>query len=146
MYANVAKRSRFFLVAPGKMVRDDVAFQVGQSELGFRYYEGAAAGAVLLGQSPQDESFQKMFNWQDAVIEARPDGTDVVEIMRKLRAEPERMQAASLRNTEQSLLRHDWVYRWTALLNLVGLAASSGMDERMHRLRALASMTMKASS
>jgi hypothetical protein len=145
MYANVAQRSRLFLVAPGKMVRDEVAFQVGQSELGFRYYEGAAAGAVLLGQSPHDESFQKMFDWPDSVIEANPDGTDVVETLKQLRAEPERMQAASLRNIQQSLLRHDWVYRWAALLNLAGLSASSGMDERMHRLRALASTTIEKS-
>jgi hypothetical protein len=143
MYANVAKRSRFFLVAPGKAVPDEKDSQAGQSELGFRYYEGAAAGAVLLGQAPQDESFQTMFGWPDSVIEVAPDGSDVGEAVRKLTAQPDRLRAASLRNAEQSLRRHDWVYRWKSLLDLVGLAPSSGMNERMLHLDDLASMMVE---
>jgi hypothetical protein len=115
---------------------------VAQSELGFRYYEGTAAGAVLLGQAPDDQSFQTMFDWKDSVIDIRTDGTDVVEIIRSLTAQPERMRAASRRNTAQALLRHDWVYRWKALLEHAGLPASPGMEERTHRLQALASMTV----
>jgi hypothetical protein len=139
MYANVAKRSRFFLVAPGKMVPDIEGFQVSQNELGFRYYEGAAAGAVLLGQAPEDESFSMMFDWQDSVFAIQPDGTDVVETIRDLTTQPERINAASRRNVEQSLLRHDWVYRWKALFDHVGLSLSAGMTARMARLKTLAS-------
>jgi hypothetical protein len=145
LYANLAKRSRFFLVAPGKAVRDDYAHQMAQSELGFRYYEGTAAGAVLIGQAPHDESFQTMFDWNDSVIDIRTDGTDVAEIIDSLTAQPERMRAASRANTAQALLRHDWVYRWKALLERAGLAASPRMEERTHRLQALASVTVGTS-
>jgi len=139
MYANVAKRSRFFLVQPGKVVPDIAGFQVVQSELGFRYYEGAAAGAVLLGQAPTDESFSEMFDWKDSVFEINPDGTDVVKTVRDLVAQPDRIHSASLRNAEQSLLRHDWIYRWKTLFEHVGLSLPPGMTARMHRLKTLAS-------
>jgi glycosyl transferase family 1 len=139
MYANVAKRSRFFLVAPGKIVPDIAGFQVVQSELGFRYYEGAAAGAMLLGQAPTDESFSIQFDWKDAVLEINPDGSDVVKTVRDLMAQPERIHAASQRNAEQSLLRHDWIYRWKTLYEHVGLSMSAGMGARIDRLKTLAS-------
>ena len=138
LYASVAKRSRVFLVAPGKAVADEVMKQTGQSELGFRYYEGAAAGAVLLGQAPDDESFTAMFGWPDSVIEVRSDGTNVRDTLMELAANPERAHSISRRNAGQSLLRHDWIYRWQALLEHTGLEASLGMKQRIQQLRVMA--------
>src|SRR5258708_38892852 len=66
LYANVAKRSRYFMVAPGKM--DAPEETQGQVAIGFRYYEGAAAGAVMIGQAPNGEDVSEMFDWPDAVI------------------------------------------------------------------------------
>jgi len=48
----------------------------GQIEIGFRYYEGSAAGTVMIGQAP-DVSVPEMFDWPDAVVQVRPDGSDV---------------------------------------------------------------------
>ncbi len=57
----------------------------GQSEVGARYFEGAAAGAVLLGQAPTAPGFREDFPWPDAVVEARADGGDVGDSPARLR-------------------------------------------------------------
>ena len=59
LYANTAKRSRFFVVAPSKV---DVPEETrGQVEVAFRYYEGAAAGTVMVGHAPDCAPFRQMF-------------------------------------------------------------------------------------
>ena len=137
-FANVSKRSRYFIVAPGKI--DAVAETEGQSELGHRYYEGAAAGAVLIGQAPHSESFAQMFPWPDAVIPVQPDGSDVMDVLAELDSDPARVTAASRRNAVGAFLYHDWVYRWKEVLKVAGLEPSPGMLARECRLKELAAM------
>jgi hypothetical protein len=135
-FANVAKRSRYFTVAPGKM---DSTFETrGQSELAHRYYEGAAAGAVMIGQAPDGEAFEQMFPWSDVVIQVQPDGRDVMEVLAELSSDPERVAAAAQRNAVGALLRHDWVYRWKEILKIAGLEPSPGMVSRERHLKDLA--------
>ena len=135
-FANVVKRSRYFMVAPGKV--SSVAETQGQSEIGHRYYEGAAAGAVMIGQSPSGETFRQMFPWPDAVIPIQPDGSDVLEVLAELASDPARVSAAAQRNAEGALLHHDWVYRWRELLKTAGFKPSTGMVSRERQLKALA--------
>ena len=49
-HANMAKRSIFFMVAPA--LRNAFEYTHGQIEVGYRYYEGLAAGAILWGRCP----------------------------------------------------------------------------------------------
>jgi len=136
-FANVVKRSRYFMVAPGKVCSS--AETQGQSEIGHRYYEGAAAGAVMIGEPPNSATFRQMFPWLDAVIPIHPDGTDVVEVLAELASDPARVSAASQRNAVGALLHHDWVYRWARLLKVAGLEPSAGMVSRELQLKTLAS-------
>jgi hypothetical protein len=136
LLASLSKRSRYFTVARAKM-NDNLQTQA-QIEFGHRYYEGAAAGAVMIGQVPDCESFRKMFSWQDAVIKTQIDGSDVVEILRSLDFEPERLRELSRRNAVESLLRHDWLYRWQTIFDVAGIKQSSGMITRYERLQKLA--------
>jgi hypothetical protein len=136
LYANAAKRSRFFTVAPGKTnVLEETS---GQIEVGFRYYEGSAAGAVLIGQAPDCQPFREMFDWPDAVIEVRPDGSDLAEVLASLTAQPDRVEEIGARNARNALLRHDWVYRWAQILEIAGLRPSAGMAARQQTLTQLA--------
>ena len=138
LFANVAKRSRYFMVAPGKV---NVAEETrGQVEVGFRYFEGAAAGTVMIGQAPDSESFRRMFDWPDAVIEIAPDGSDIAEIMAGLAAQPERLHEISRRNAVEALLHHDWIYRWKEILKIAGLEPAPGMKAREKRLKDLAAL------
>jgi hypothetical protein len=136
LIAGLAKRSRFFLVAPAKM--NALEESGGQSELGSRYYEGAAAGAVLLGRKPVSGSFDALFGWPDAVVEIANDGSDAPRVIADLSGQPERLQEISRRNAREALLRHDWAYRWENVLTMAGLEPRPALGARKDRLKALA--------
>ena len=136
MLANIAKRSRYFLVGPAKM--DSPEENQGQIEVGYRYFEGSAAGAVMLGQAPDCDPFHEMFGWPDAVIEIKTDGSDAADVLSSLSAQPERLREISRRNAMEALLRHDWVYRWKQILAIAGLKPAPAMEARERRLQQLA--------
>ena len=136
LLANTAKRSRFFLVAPPKF--DALTETGGETAIGFRYFEGSAAGAVLFGQRCSSEDFDALFDWPDAVVEIRPDGTDLEPTLAALQSEPARVAAIGRRNGVEALRRHDWIYRWHEILDQVGLSPSPGMCRREAQLRRLA--------
>lgn len=138
LYANMAKRSRFFMVAPGKA--DQRQETAGQIEIGFRFYEGSAAGSVLIGQAPRCEPFRQMFDWPDAVIEIEPDGSNLEDILSDLAADPERLREISRRNAIEALLRHDWVHRWKQIFQIAGVAPTQAMKARERQLKQLAEM------
>ena len=136
MLAGIVKRSRFFVVAPGKI--DLPGETGGQVEVGLRYYEGAAAGTVMIGQAPDCEPFRTMFDWPDVVVTLKPDGSDVADVLSQLTAHPERVVEVGRRNAREALLRHDWVYRWEAILKIAGLSPRPQLLERKRRLEELA--------
>jgi Glycosyl transferases group 1 len=138
LYANIAKRSRFFRVAPGKVTSPQET--KGQSVVGFRYFEGSAAGTVLVGGAPDCDSFRRHFDWPEAVIEIRANGSDAVEVLSKLLTDPERLQQISSRNAEEALRRHDWVYRWKKIFQFAGVNPRPAMAAREKRLAELAEM------
>jgi hypothetical protein len=139
-YANLAKRSKYFMVAPGKM--DAPEETQGQVAIGFRYYEGAAAGAVMVGQPPSCPEFRDMFGWPDVVIQVQPDGSDVQDVFARLNSEPERVSKISRRNGAEALLRHDWVYRWKKIFQVAGIEPSRRMVERERHLKELADLAL----
>lgn len=136
LYANVAKRSRFFMVAPGKADAPEQTH--GQSVVGFRYYEGAAAGTVMIGQAPESQGFREMFDWPEAVVPVRADGSNIEAVMSELSRQPERLHAIGRRNAEGALRRHDWSYRWNRILEIAGLPPAPGMENRGRALQSLA--------
>jgi hypothetical protein len=136
MLANIAKRSRYLLVGPAKMNAPEETMQ--QIEVGLRYYEAAAAGAIMLGQAPECETFDAMFNWPDAVIEISQDGADVIDVLSSLNAQPKRLREISRRNATAALLRHDWAYRWKEILKIARLEPAAGMEKREKRLKEMA--------
>jgi hypothetical protein len=142
LFSNVTKRSRYFMVAPGKVdVSDETR---GQVEIGHRYYEGAAAGAVMIGQAPNCDAFGEMFPWPDAVVQVKPDGSDVSEVLTRLDSLPELALAISQRNAAEALLRHDWAYRWKQILHVAGLEPLPAMYAREQRLKQLAAMPLSS--
>lgn len=135
-YANMAKRSHLFMVAQGFV--DTADRTRGQIEVGFRYYEGSAAGAILVGQTPDCDTFRQTFDWPDAVVDIKPDGSDTVQVITDLLADPDRLQRISRRNAVEALLRHDWVYRWKEIFAIAGIKPTRRMKTREKRLKQLA--------
>jgi hypothetical protein len=136
LYANMAKRSRFFTVAPGKV--DVPHHTYGQIAVGSRFFEGAAAGAILIGQAPDTEPFERLFGWPDAIIPINPDGSDAIDILTHLLSDPERMARISHRNVAEAHCRHDWIYRWMQIYATAGLDPTPDMLAREQHLKQLA--------
>ena len=136
LYANIAKRSKYFLVNPGLI--DQPERRGGQIEIGNRYFEGAAAGAVLVGEIPRNGEFDKLFGWPDSVM-SLPYGSDQIEgLIQTLEADPVRQERIRRTNIVQVLRRHDWAYRWEAILNAVGMTALPQLEARKALLDRLA--------
>jgi len=141
LIANIAKRSRFFLVNAAKI---DSKFEThGQSEIGPRFFEGAASGTVMIGSPPKNKAFRNNFNWPDAVIYINYDSPNIIEVLADLNSQPDRLKGIRRNNIVQSLLHHDFVYRWKEILDIVGLEPLSDLMVREERLKILAEEVKK---
>lgn len=141
LVAAKAKRSRYFLVNPGKIDRPDETG--GQVEFGNRYFEGAAPGTIMIGEIPRNEEFPKIFHWDDAVIEMPFDSEDIGRIMKELDRQPERQMNIRCNNMTQALLHHDWVYRWETVLGIAGLPPMPALTRRKEELRRRAALVLE---
>ena len=136
LFANIAKRSRYFIVNPALIDRIDI--RGDQSEIGYRYFEGAASGAIMLGERPKNRDFDSLFDWPDAVIDL-PFGSDRIDtVIAELDAQPDRQHRIRQTNIVQALRRHDWAYRWDTVLQNVSLPPLPGLIERKDRLTTFA--------
>ena len=136
LFANVAKKSRYFIVNPGLIDRPDK--RGNQIEIGNRYFEGAAAGAIMLGERPSTEQFDRLFDWPDAVVHVPYGSNNINRIINEMDRDPERVERIRRMNVLNSLIRHDWAYRWESILKTVGLEPMPGLLLRKQRLRRLA--------
>lgn len=137
LMANMTKRSRYFIVSPGKFDKPEETG--GLSEFGNRYVEAAAPGCIMLGMRPSNNpEFEKIFHWPDAVIEASFASDEIVSIIRELDRDPERQARIRHMNMTQCLLHHDWAYRWESFLQIAGLEPLPALLERKKALQDLA--------
>lgn len=138
LFANLAKRSRYW-IANNPNFNDDPAEKKGiQKELGYRIFEGTAAGAVAIGNQTATVEFKKHFDWSDAIIPIPADAPNIAEIIADLDAQPARLETIRRHNVFNSLLRHDWVYRWRHILETVGLEITPEILAREAKLEHLA--------
>jgi hypothetical protein len=135
LISNTIKRSRYFIVYPAKF--DEYMSHV---ELGNRYFEGAAGGAILLGQGGANTPYERFFDWPDAVLFTPADGSQIAELIADLDGQPERLARIRQDGVVNMLLRYDWVYRWRQILETVDLPVSHGILERERRLNHLADL------
>lgn len=138
LFSNLVKKSRYFIANSAKI--NSVDSTGGQEELSPRFFEGAAGGAILLGTPPACEDYHRNFDWPDAVTQLPYDALDVVSIIADLDSQPERLATARKNNVVNSLLRHDWVYRWRKILDTVLLEPTSQMIDRETYLKNLAEL------
>jgi hypothetical protein len=139
LLAAKARRSLCFIVAPSKW--DSPLQTAGQVAISSRYIEGAAAGAVLVGQPSDSAEFRDMFDWDNVVIACAEDGSDVVSTIKALKADRDFSAAIGRQNAAHALLRHDWVYRWRQVFQRAGIEPGPRLSERVRHLKALASAT-----
>lgn len=134
--ANLTKISRYFIA--NRANANEPYLTRGKEEIGYRFFEGAAAGTVMLGDPPATDKFNQYFNWQDAVIKIPFDAPNIGEIIAELDAQPERLAKIRRDNVVNSLLQHDWVYRLKEVYQTVGLQPTINMLSREAQLKELA--------
>lgn len=126
------RRSRYFTV---QIARFNDPERVGEAaEIGFRYAEGAAGGAILIGNRPHGPTWDELFGWEDAVIEVRDDGEDVDERLDELDADPARRRRIELANIRGSLAQHDIAHRVRFLLEVLDLPTTDALERRLAEL------------
>ena len=142
MMANMAKRSRYFIVSPGKFDKPEETG--GTSEFGYRYFEAGASGTVMIGMRPyNNKEFDKIFTWPDAVLEVPFTSAEIVSVIREFDKQPERQNKLRETNITQCLLHHDWTYRWESILNMVGMQPLPTLQQRKQELKNLAAVVEK---
>jgi hypothetical protein len=139
LLASLLQRSRYYTAYRARV--NEPERTKGTEEISARFYEGVAAGAVLLGEPPRSEAFQRQFDWPDVVVPLPFDSPDVGDIIARLDADPEKLARIRRDNVYHAARRHDWVYRLHAVFDTLGLAPSEGMLAREERLAAIAEMT-----
>ena len=99
---------------------------------------------MIIGEAPDCEAYRELFGWPEAVIQAKPDGSDVMAVLRDLGSDPERTAAISRRNTNEALLRHDWLFRWNEMFRVAGIEPSARVAARERRLKDMADFAASA--
>ena len=134
--ANIAKRSRYFIANAPKINHPSQTH--GQSEISYRFVEGAASGTVMIGDPGDNEVFGIHFDWPDAVITVPYDTADIADVLADLDSQPARLARIRKDSIVNCLQRHDWVYRWRTILEMLGLRPKPALLAREKRLAELA--------
>jgi hypothetical protein len=140
--ASLAKRSRYFLANRAKA--DAPGQTKGTQVFGPRFFEGAAAGAILIGEPARCDTFEAYFDWPDAMIGLDYGSTRIAEVIDELDADPGRVRRARHANVTNMLRRHDWAHRWQTVLETIGLDPRSALMERKAELEGRAQQVQDA--
>jgi hypothetical protein len=141
LFANIAKRSRYFVVVGAKVgVRGETG---GQVEIGYRYFEGTAAGAVMIGEALDCDRTGNYSGGRKLLSRSNP--TDPTRWPFFVSLVPSRnVTAISRRHTKGALLRHNWIHRWNEMFRIVGIKPSPRRAARERRLTDLADLCTSA--
>jgi hypothetical protein len=136
MLAAILKHSGYFIANRSRV--NDPAFTAGRDEISARFYEGAAAGTVMIGEAPRIDEFKRQFDWSDAVIHLPFDCAEIGAMLAELDRDAGRLRKVRHENVRQAALRHDWLYRIRTVFDVLGLAPTERMRERAVRLDRIA--------
>jgi hypothetical protein len=136
LYSNLLKRSRYFIA--NRAWADRPSLTRGKDEIAARFYEGAAAGAVMLGEPPDTDDFRSQFDWPDAVVRTPFDAPEIGKVIDALDANPARVERIRRASVENALRRHDWSDRLLRILSVAGVGPSGELQARRTRLGAIA--------
>ena len=142
LLASLLKRSRYFIANRARANQPELTR--GRDEIAGRFFEGAAAGTIMLGDPPSIEEFRSRFDWPDAVVPMPFDAPGVLDRIEELEADPGRQERIRKENVANALLRHDWVHRLRTMLEAVEVAPPPRMLAREARLASLAAEVRRA--
>jgi hypothetical protein len=136
LLASLLQHSRYYITNRSRI--NEPEYTGNRQEISGRFYEGAAAGTVMLGEAPNSNDFKQLFSWPDAVIRLPFDSPDVEQVLQTLDKDSQRLARIRCQNVYHAALRHDWLHRLQSVFATFGLKPTAGMLEREQRLQALA--------
>ena len=142
LFASLLQRSRYYIANRSRV--NEPEYTMGRDEISSRFYEGAASGAVMLGEPPRSEEFERQFDWPDAVIRLPFDSPDVGRVLLELDEDPTRLARIRRDNVYNAVLRHDWVHRLRTVFETLGISPTEAMLAREAQLKALGALALEA--
>jgi hypothetical protein len=136
LLATILKHSSYFIANRGYVNTPE--FTQGREEISGRFYEGAAAGTVMIGEAPRVEEFQQQFDWPDAAIHVPFHSPDIAYILAELDRDQERLRTVRRSNVREAARRHDWLHRMQVVFDVLDLPRTEGMRARAQRLDQIA--------
>ena len=97
----------------------------------------------MVGERPNNEEFERLFDWPEAVTQLPYNSCGIDLVISDLDRNSERQDGMRRISVVQALMRHDWVYRWEAVLKTVGLEPMQAVMKRKKRLRELADVVLQ---
>jgi hypothetical protein len=146
LQANLINRSRYVLASRVNENPSRVARTGGVEAVPVRYFEAAAGGGISLGSAPDCSDYRECFDWEDATITLPSDPRKIGGFLSELERDPRHLDGIRLNGVVNSLRRHDWLNRWSSVLQTVGLSHTPQMTARATRLEHLAMCAMKDSA
>jgi hypothetical protein len=144
LLAQTLQRSRYYITHRARINQPD--YTANREEIGGRFYEGVASGAILIGQAPRTAEFQRQFDWPDAVIPVPFDCPDIGRVLTELDDDPERLAVARGRNVHFAARRHDWLYRLQTVFDTFGIRPTPAMQVREQTLAAISDIALRETS
>ena len=136
LLSNILQRTQYFIVSPAKF--NEPKETQGNFEIPMRFYEGAASGTVMLGEFPdKNELKKKNFDWDNVFFNVPIDTPDIESYLNKFNSQTNLIKNIRLNNIVNSLLTHDWVYRWKSILSIIGLEPTPELIKREKELKRL---------
>lgn len=142
LLANLLKQTRYFIA--NRAFANDLQRTGGKCEIPSRFFEGAAAGTVMIGDSPKTGIFQEFFDWEDVVIPIPFDASHIAEVIADLDAQPERVSAIRCNNMINALRKHDWLHRLQVIYSAFDLPPSAEMVQRSAQISELVDQIHRA--
>ncbi len=139
--ASMLKRTRYYLASRARANEWQSAHL---DEVSGRFFEGSAAGAIMIGDPPRTGKYLELFDWPDAVVPTPFDSPNIGAVIAELEADPERSTRIRRDNMVNALLRHDCAYRLHTILEDAGMSLPPGLLARESRLRELADLVRTA--
>lgn len=136
LLAGLLQRSRYYIANRSRI--NEPEHTGAHEEISGRFYEGAAAGAVMLGEPPNTQEFRSQFDWPDAVIRVPFDCPAFASVLAELDRDPARLARIRRDSVSNAARRHDWLHRLEAIFAAVGIEPTPDMRDRRQHLSELA--------
>lgn len=95
-----------------------------------RFFEGMAAGSVMIGMAPSIDEQRRLLGVD--IVESTED-TDLVTVLDKYH-DPATARPIRIRNMALACRGHDWAHRWKIILEHIGVPVPESLDRRIETL------------